>query len=111
MRDRTLEKRLGRATEESDRLRFENDMLREEVEQTRGEHHRILDMIETKLASPAPEVEVERKSHKGRWLMFLMALGGGAYAVIRMRSQGNGHGEWSSMGDTPTGTESRTAAI
>jgi phage shock protein A len=111
VKDRALEKRLDRATEEADRLRSENDRLRGEVEETRTEHHRILDMLETRLAAPEVEVEVEKGSHRGRWLMFLMAVGGGAYALIRMRSHGNGHDEWAGSHDSPAVTETGAAAI
>jgi ferric-dicitrate binding protein FerR (iron transport regulator) len=80
-KDRMLEKRLDRATHESDRLRFENDMLRDEVEEARTEHRRILDLLEERL--PEEHEEEEHHSHKGRWLIFLLALGGAAFAVFR----------------------------
>jgi hypothetical protein len=111
VKDRTVEKRLDRATEEADRLRFENDLLRDEVEKTRDEHHRILDMLETRFAATEAEEEEERRSHKGRWLLFLMALGGGAYALIRARTQANGHDEWATLGDAPTVTQTGTATL
>lgn len=112
MKDRSLEKRLERVSEEADRLRFENDLLRDEVAETRSEHHRILDAIEARLSEPAEvEVSVEKRSHKGRWLLFLMAIGGGAYAWVRSRTQGNAHDEWTGLGDTPTVTETGTATI
>jgi hypothetical protein len=84
MKDRALEKRLERASDEADRLRFENDLLRDEVTENRSEHSRILELLEKRLSAPQEiEVEVEKKSHKGRWLLFLMALGGGAYAWMK----------------------------
>jgi hypothetical protein len=86
MKDRALEKRLDRVSEEADRLKFENDLLRDEVTETRSEHHRILDLLETRLAEPASATNGKRH-HRGRWLMALIALGGGAYAVVRMRGQ------------------------
>jgi hypothetical protein len=95
-------------TDETDRLRLENEHLRDEVEQTRQEHHKILDLLESRLS--APEQEEEHRSHKGRWLLFLMAVGGGIYAWTRMR-QGNGQGEWAPMADSPTVRESGSATI
>lgn len=111
VKDRVLEKRLERASDAADRLRFENELLRDEVAENRSEHHRILDLLETRLSNPPEiEVEVEKKSHAGRWFLFLMALGGGAYAWVRMRSNGNGRtDDWAghlddSAGRTATGT-------
>ena len=43
MKDRVLEKRLDRTAHEAERLRLENQLLRDEVEDSRTEHHRILD--------------------------------------------------------------------
>jgi len=79
-KDRVLEKRLDRATTESDRLRFENDLLRDEVIEARSEHRRILDLLEERLPDDHDE---EQRSHKGRWLLFLLALGGAAFAIVR----------------------------
>jgi hypothetical protein len=92
MKDRVLEKRLERASDETDRLRLENEMLREEVVETRSEHQHILDLLESRLAES--DAKSGRRSHRGRWLLFLTALGGGAWAVIRMRSTDRGHDEW-----------------
>lgn len=112
MKDRVLEKRLERASDEADRLRFENEMLRDEVAETRTEHHRVLDLLEKKISEP-PDVEVEgeKRSHKGRWLLFLMAIGGGAYAWIRMRSNGSTD-EWGGqLNDSPAMTETGSSTI
>jgi hypothetical protein len=114
MKDRALEKRLERASDEADRLRFENELLRDEVSENRTEHGRILDLLEKRLSEPAEiEVEVEKKSHKGRWLLFLMALGGGAYAW--MKNRGNGTGgtdEWAGhLSDAPSTTQSGTSTL
>jgi hypothetical protein len=76
-KDRMLEKRLDRATDESDRLRFENEVLRDEVMEARSEHQRILDLLEARLP------DEDNHSHKGRWLLFLLALGGAAFALFR----------------------------
>ncbi len=97
MKDRMLEKRLDRASHEAERLRLENQMLRDEFEDSRLEHHRILDMLEERLPEDGPEDgkengEGRKKSHKGRWMLFLLALGGGAYAVFRQRRHAD---EWS----------------
>ena len=97
MKDRILEKRLERTTDEADRLRLENDMLRDEVDETRTEHRRILDLLEARLME-AEAAPAKKKTHRGRWLLFLVALGGGAYALVRTRFRGDGHGEWESEG-------------
>ena len=83
LKDRMLERRLDRAHQEVDRLRFENGMLRDEVEESRTEHHRILDVLEERL----PEDGDEERSHRGRWLLFLLAIAGGAYALVRQMRQ------------------------
>jgi hypothetical protein len=41
MKDRVLEKRLDRTAHEAEHLRLENQLLRDEVEDSRTEHHRI----------------------------------------------------------------------
>ena len=110
MKDRVLEKRLERASDEADRLRSENEMLRDEVAETRSEHRHILDLLESRLSEP--DTKAERKSHRGRWLLFLMTLGGGAWAVIRMRSTSNGQEEWGEqVPHGPAVTQSSTATI
>jgi hypothetical protein len=85
VKDRMLEKRLDRSSQEAERLRLENQLLRDEVEESRTEHHRILDLLEERM-----EYEDEKEhSHKGRWMLFLLALGGGVYALVhRMRDDG-----------------------
>jgi hypothetical protein len=90
-KDRVLEKKLDRATSESDRLRFENDLLRDEVMESRSEHRRILDLLEDRLPD---EHDEGRHSHKGRWLLFLLALGGAAFALFRQLRPANE--EWNS---------------
>ncbi len=99
MKDRALEKRLDRANSEADRLRFENDVLRDEVEDARSEHHRILDMLDERLPEHVEASENgERRSHKGRWLLFLVAVGGGIYAFVRSRQQDSEPGTFASDG-------------
>jgi hypothetical protein len=93
MKDRMLEKRLDRSSQEAERLRLENQLLRDEVEESRTEHHRILDLLEERMEhedehEDEPE-DKKRRSHKGRWLVFLLALGGGVYALMR-QMRGNG---------------------
>lgn len=114
LKDRVLEKRLDRAADEAERLRFENDLLRDEVAETRSEHGRILDLLESRL-DRVPEVEADRNGHRGRWLLFLGAIGAGAFAWFRMRSSGAGEEDWSSkspgMNDLPAMTRSGTGSI
>jgi hypothetical protein len=85
MKERALEKRLDRASNEADRLRFENEMLRDEVDEARTEHRRILDLLDERL--PEHLEDDEGRSHKGRWFLFLLAIGGGIYAFVRSRRQ------------------------
>lgn len=94
--DRMLEKRLGRANEESDRLRFENELLRDEVVEARSEHRRILDLLEQRLPE---ETSNGHRSHAGRWVVLLMALGGGVYALIRRVRPAD---EWNRTGSATT---------
>jgi hypothetical protein len=110
VKDRALEKRLDRAQSESDRLRFENDLLRDEVSETRSEHRRILDLLESRLAEPV-EVEVEnggKKSHWFRRLVFLSAIGGGIYYWIKQRMGGDSSDDWDRMNDMPSVTQTGT---
>ena len=91
MKDRMLEKRLDRSGQEAERLRLENQLLRDEVEGSRTEHHRILDMLEERMSEHEDD-NGNGRSHRGRWMLFLLALGGGAYALVRrMRDNGT---EW-----------------
>jgi hypothetical protein len=86
MKDRALEKRLDRASNEAERLRFENEILRDEVDEARTEHRRILDLLDDRLPEHAENGE-QHHSHRGRWLVFLLAVGGGIYAFVRSRQQ------------------------
>jgi adenylosuccinate synthase len=105
LKDRALEKRLERTHDEAERLRRENDMLRDEVSESRTEHKKLFDLLDRRL-DVLEDVEVEKKkSHKGRWLLFLITLGGGAYAWIRMRATDTSAGEWSGTTTYPTATE------
>lgn len=105
LKDRALEKRLERTHDEAERLRRENDMLRDEVSESRTEHKKLFDLLDRRL-DVLEDVEVEKKkSHKGRWLLFLITLGGGAYAWIRMRATGSSADEWSGTTTYPTATE------
>jgi hypothetical protein len=115
LKDRALEKRLERTNDEADRLRFENDLLRDEVAETRSEHGRILDLLETRLQRDA-EAENGRKHHRGRWLLFLGAIGAGAFAWFRMRSSGEADDVWGSespgtTSDMPAMTRSGASTI
>jgi hypothetical protein len=103
LKDRALEKRLERTHDEAERLRRENDMLRDEVSESRTEHKKLFDLLDRRL-DVLEDVE-EKKSHKGRWLLFLITLGGGAYAWMRMRANGSSAGEWSGTTTYPTATE------
>lgn len=107
VRDRALEKRLERTTDEADRLRLENDLLRDEVSQARTEHGRILDLLESRMNEPEPRQEDGKRSHRGRWLVVLMAIGGGAYAWMMRRRGADGDGEWAGEA-APTRTDVTT---
>jgi len=99
MKDRVLEKRLDRTAHEAERLRLENQLLRDEVEDSRTEHHRILDLLEERISENG---NGNGRSHKGRWMLILLALGGGAFAIVRrMRDNGT---DWSTgSGSTGSG--------
>lgn len=99
MKDRVLEKRLDRTAQEAERLRLENQLLRDEVEDSRTEHHRILDLLEDRISENG---NGNGRSHKGRWMLILLALGGGAFAIVRrMRDNGT---QWSTgSGSTGSG--------
>jgi hypothetical protein len=110
MKDRALEKRLDRAQSETEHLRFENDLLRDEVSETRSEHHRILDLLESRLADPTEGERDDdgKKSHKFRWLVFLSAIGGGIYYWMKQRT-GGGDDEWTNqMSDLPSVSQTGT---
>jgi len=77
-----LEKRLDHSSQEAERLRLENQLLRDEVEESRTEHHRILDLLEERMQQD----DEKKRSHTGRWMLFLLAIGGGVYALIRRMS-------------------------
>lgn len=112
MKGRALERRLARTSDEAERLRLENQMLREEVERERDDHRRMFELLESRVAAPEPEIEVDvegkkKRSRRGRWFLFLTALGGGAYALVKMRSHGNGQREWAET-QGPAVTQSST---
>jgi len=102
MKDRVLEKRLDRTAHEAERLRLENQLLRDEVEDSRTEHHRILDLLEERISENGEAGgNGNGRSHKGRWMLILLALGGGAFAIARrMRDNGT---EWGT-GPSSTGS-------
>jgi len=110
MKDRSVERRLDRAHAESERLRNENDLLRDEVSETRAEHRRILDLLEERFAELSEEVDDvdgTKKSHKFRWFLFLLAAGGAAYYWFTQR--GDVTDEWGvQTSGGPTVTESST---
>jgi hypothetical protein len=99
MKDRMVEKRLDRSSQEAERLRLENQLLRDEVEESRTEHHRILDLLEERMQHEDEHEDGKERSHKGRWVLFLLAIGGGVYALMRrMRDDGT---TWDT-GSSPT---------
>ena len=113
MKDRAVERRLDRAHAEGERLRNENDLLRDEVTETRTEHRRILDLLEERfaeLSEEVDEVDGKKKSHKFRWFLFLVAAGGAAYYWFTQR--GGVTDEWgvsTSGGPAVTETSTTTA--
>lgn len=76
LKDRRLERRLDRVHEETERLESENSMLRDQLEESHDEHQRILDMIDERM---------KRSKGKGGRLFFLLLLGAGAFAWMKMR--------------------------
>lgn len=112
MKDRALHVRLERAAEENERLRSENETLRDTVEESRADHRRIMEMLESRLMTVESgddvEIEVGKKSHRGRRLLFVMMLAGGAWAWMRSKTGGGssddvwGERPGSSMGGSGT---------
>jgi hypothetical protein len=104
IKDRALQMRLERAAEENERLRAQNETLRDTVEESRADHSRILELLESRLATVETgddvEVDIKRKSHRGRRFLFLIMLGGGAWAW--MRSKAGRGGDDDLWGDRPT---------
>jgi hypothetical protein len=106
VKDRALTMRLDKAAEENDRLRTENRTLKEAMEESRADHERILSLLE----GHRDETETEsEESHKGRWLMFLMLLAGGAWAWMKTRGQDGT--DWGGRpGDTTMGGTGMSSA-
>jgi hypothetical protein len=77
LKDRMLERRLDRMSDETERLESENSMLRDQLEENHEEHQRILDMIDER---------VKRSKGKGGRFFFLLLLGAGAFAWMKMRN-------------------------
>jgi hypothetical protein len=77
LKDRMLERRLDHMHEETERLEAENSMLRDQLEESHEEHQRILDVIDERL---------KRSKGKGGRLFFLVLLGAGAFAWMKMRN-------------------------
>jgi hypothetical protein len=98
VKGRTLERRLSRTADEAERLRMENQMLREEVDRERDDHRRMLDLLERHVADSLAGDTGKSKRRRGRWFLFLTALAGGAYALSKMRSQAGGRGDWDETG-------------
>ncbi len=103
LKDQALEKRLDRATHEAERLRFENDRLRDEVVDVRSEHSRILDLLESRMEAAAEDAPGEpEKKHRGRRLLFVAALGAGVFAWFQRRSADRAKDDWAPEGDGVT---------
>jgi predicted RNase H-like nuclease (RuvC/YqgF family) len=102
VKDRVLETRLDKTSEENERLRTENRSLKDAVEESHAAHERILSLLEQHRDETEVDLDVEqKKSHKGRWFMFLMLLAGGAWAWMR-NQPGLDRTDW---GGRPAGTE------
>lgn len=104
MKDRALTMRLDKAAEENERLRTENRSLRDAVEDSHAAHDRILSLLEQHRDETEVDVEDGRRSHKGRWFMFLLLLAGGAWAWMKNKDMGSDTMDWggrpSSGGET-----------
>ena len=113
MKDRALTMRLDKTAEENDRLRTENRSLRDAVEESHAAHDRILSLLEAHRDETEADVElVEKKSHRGRWFMFLMLVAGGAWAWMKKQDQGSDMMDWGGRpgGDTVGDTGITSAA-
>ena len=117
MKDRAAERRLDRAHAESERLRNENDLLRDEVTETRAEHHRILDLLEARFAELSDDIEEtgdgggKKRSHKGRWFLFLLAAGGAGYYWFKQRSGDTDEWGMETAGGPPVTQSSTTTSL
>lgn len=102
VKDKALERRIDRLDEENRELRVENRTLKDEVKTSRADLQKLIDMFERHTA--------EGGSHKGRWLLFLMAAGGGAYYAWTRMMGGNGS-MWSErVSETFSGVRSGAAS-
>ncbi|MGZ4137467.1 MAG: hypothetical protein ACXVPX_07845 [Actinomycetota bacterium] len=114
MKDRALTMRLDKAAADNERLKTENRSLKDAVEESQAAHERILSLLEQhRDETEAVLVEDDGRSHKGRWLLFLMLLAGGAWAWMKNRDQGAGamdSGGRSSAGDQTYGGTGMTSA-
>jgi hypothetical protein len=114
MKDRALTMRLDKAAEENDRLRTENETLKDAVDESHAAHERILSLLEQHRDETEVDLAVdEKKSHKGRWFMFLMLLAGGAWAWTKSKGQGMDSMDWGgrpTSGETLGGTGNISAA-
>jgi hypothetical protein len=98
-RQRMSEAKMDRATRELDELRFENRMLRDELDESRSERKQFIDLLEK-----MPTGNHTKRRYK---LLRMVAMGGAVYAVAAKsgwlerakdwwhRMQGRGD-EWSS---------------
>jgi len=102
MKDRALTARLDKAAEENDRLRTENRTLKDAVEESHLAHERILSLLEEHRDETEVELDATggKRSHRGRWFMFLMLLGGGAWAWMKSKGMGSDMMDW---GGRPAG--------
>jgi hypothetical protein len=93
VKDRALQMRLERAADENERLRVENQTLRESMEESRDDHRRIMDLLESRPAADEDEGEGEGRSRAGRRFLFLLLLAGGAWAWMRSMADRRATGE------------------
>jgi hypothetical protein len=113
MKDRALTMRLDKAAAENDRLRTENRTLKDVVDESHAAHERILSLLEQHRGETEALVVEDEKSHKGRWFVFLMLLGGGAWAWMKSRGQGTDAMDWGgrpTTGDETFGGTGMTSA-
>lgn len=103
MKDKALERRVDRLSDENEQLKTENRVLRDEVKESRSDVQRILDMLEKHTEEDA------ETSHKGAWFLFLIILAGAAYAATKLMG-GDSMASWSGRsGATGMGDASMAA--
>lgn len=77
-KDRMMERRIDKVDRENDRLQHEVRMLRDDLQEERGALQRALDAL---ARDEHVTVETDGRARRGRTLLRLVVIGGGAYLL------------------------------